>query len=269
MHALIFVVAAPLMSFGEIAVDERRGTAPRPTRSAILGVIAAALGWDRADARQQALSDGYDVAMRVDRPGRLLADYHTVQAPPTSAVRRRAGGRPATRAEELAVGDLGTKLTRRDYLVDAAFTVMVVARPSAPASLDAVAAALERPRWRLSAGRRACPLGLPPAPRLVDAPTVAAAFAAYDLAEDDAGEVWPRAQRGNREDPEKARRLLRRLFGIGCDRQAAVAADIGLEAELGFAATRREMRRDLAADRMRWQFARRVELVGRLAGGRG
>ncbi len=260
MQALVFVIAAPLMSFGEIAVDERRGTAPRPTRSAIIGLIAAAFGCDRADPQQQVLSAGYDVAVRVDQPGRLLADYHTVQVPPASAV-RRSGRRPATRAEELKVGDLGTKVTRRDYLTDAAFTVLMVARPSAPTPLAAIGAALERPRWRLSAGRRACPLGLPPAPRLIEASTIAEALAAYDMAENAAGEACAGRRHAA---PEPARQMLRRQLGIGCDRQAAVVADIGLQANLGFDVTRQEMRRDLAADRTRWQFARRIELVGRL-----
>jgi CRISPR system Cascade subunit CasD len=256
MEALVFTLAAPMMSFGEIAVDERRGTAPRPTRSAVLGLLAAALGLDRADPRQQALAGGYDMAVRTDRAGRLLADYHTVQVPPASAVNRAArdsGLRPATRAEEIAVGDLGTKLSRRDYLTDAAFTVLLTARDTAPVPLAALAEALERPHWRLSAGRRSCPLGLPPAPRVVVAETVAAAFASYDAAE----------------DAVPGRGALRALFrGAGNGARippAQIAADVGLEPALGFDPTRREMRRDAVADRSRWQFALRVELVGRAA----
>jgi CRISPR system Cascade subunit CasD len=256
MQALVFTFAAPMMAFGEIAVDERRGTAPRPTRSALLGLLAAALGVDRADPRQQALAIGYDMAVRTDRAGRLLADYHTVQVPPASAINKAAkqnGRRPSTRAEELAVGDLGTKLTRRDYLTDAAFTVLITARDSAPVSLSGLATALERPHWRLSAGRRSCPLGLPPAPRVVEADTVVDALAAYDRAEDDV--------------PERA--VLRSLFRsdhiwkYGDPPVAPIAADLGLEAVLGFVANRRETRRDTVADRHRWQFAPRVELVGR------
>lgn len=262
MQALVFTLAAPMMAFGEIAVDERRGTAPRPTRSAVLGLLAAALGLDRADPRQLALADGYDMAVRTDMAGRLLADYHTVQVPPTSAINKVAkqSRRPSTRAEELAVGDLGTKLTRRDYLTDAAFTVLITKRDTAPAPLPELAIALERPRWRLSAGRRSCPLGLPPAPRVIEADTVVAALAAYDQAEDGV----------------PGRAVLRSLFRSdrtwsNGDRPAApIAADLGLEAVLGFAATRRETRRDAVADRSRWQFAPRVELVGRpaIAGGR-
>lgn len=259
MEALVFTLAAPMMAFGEIAVDERRGTAPRPTRSAVLGLLAAALGLDRSDPRQLALADGYDMAVRIDRAGRRLADYHTVQVPPSSAINKAAkqlGRRPSTRAEELAVGDLGTKLTRRDYLTDAAFTVLIAARDTAPLPLVELAVALERPSWRLSAGRRSCPLGLPPAPRVVAAETVIDALAAYDDAEDGV----------------PGRAALRSLFrsqgalGKGDAPSVTIAADVGLEARLGFMPTRRETRRDAVADRSRWQFTRRVEVVGRPAG---
>lgn len=254
MKALVFTLAAPMMAFGEIAVDERRGTAPRPTRSAVLGLLAAALGLERSDPRQQALANGYDMAVRIDRPGRLLADYHTVQVPPSSAINRaerQDGRRPATRAEELAVGGLGTKLTRRDYLTDAAFTVLIAARDAAPVPLVELAAALERPHWRLSAGRRSCPLGLPPAPRVVEADTVVAALSAYDGAED---EVPGRAA---------LRWLFRSQSASRKGDAPVIAADVGLESRLGFKPTRRETRRDAVADRSRWQFVPRVELVGR------
>ena len=48
---LIIHLAAPFASFGEEAGNVRRGTADRPTRSALLGLAGAALGIDRADAR--------------------------------------------------------------------------------------------------------------------------------------------------------------------------------------------------------------------------
>lgn len=259
MQALVFTLAAPMMAFGEIAVDERRGTAPRPTRSAVLGLLAAALGLERADPRQRPFADGYDIAVRTDRAGRVLADYHTVQVPPSSAINKAAkqtGRRPATRAEELAVGDLGTKLTRRDYLTDAAFTVLIVARPVAPVPLSELAGALERPHWRLSAGRRSCPLGLPPAPRVIEADTVIGAFTAYDKGED--GSPDRAALRALFRSDRTGRHSLHPLA-------APIAADLGLEAVLGFSVSRRETRRDAIADRSRWQFAPRVELVGRPA----
>ena len=49
MRFLLFTLYAPMGSFGEIAVGERRMSWARPGRSAILGLVAAAQGVDRAD----------------------------------------------------------------------------------------------------------------------------------------------------------------------------------------------------------------------------
>ena len=87
---------APLAAMGDIAVGERRGGFDRPARSAVLGLVAAALGIDRADEEGHAALDrGYRMAQRVRARGTLVEDYHTVQAPPRTA--RRAGRRGGTR----------------------------------------------------------------------------------------------------------------------------------------------------------------------------
>ena len=55
---LAIVLAAPLASFGEEPGNAYRGTADRPTRSALIGLAGAALGIDRADgAGQKALAE--------------------------------------------------------------------------------------------------------------------------------------------------------------------------------------------------------------------
>jgi CRISPR system Cascade subunit CasD len=101
---LTFALVAPLAAFGSIAVGERRSGWDRPARSAVLGLVGACLGLDRADdAAQAALAEGYGLALLCYAPGRLLADYHTTQVP--SAQR---GKRFATRAEELASRNLNT-----------------------------------------------------------------------------------------------------------------------------------------------------------------
>jgi CRISPR system Cascade subunit CasD len=50
---LVVLIAAPLASFGEEPGNVRRGTADRPTRSALLGLAGAALGIERADQQSQ------------------------------------------------------------------------------------------------------------------------------------------------------------------------------------------------------------------------
>ncbi len=94
MTRLVVLIAAPLASFGEEPGNARRGTADRPSRSALLGLPGAALGITRDDAEgQKALRDSFLTATRTLRAGELLADFHTFQSLPTA----RAPWRPARR----------------------------------------------------------------------------------------------------------------------------------------------------------------------------
>src|SRR5689334_9905919 len=100
---LTFTLAAPLASFGSIAVGERRASSDRPAKSAILGLVAGALGIEREDNEAHAaLAHELFYAVRTENlkvrsPRRLMTDYHTAQTPPQ--VRNR---RFATRREEAA-----------------------------------------------------------------------------------------------------------------------------------------------------------------------
>ena len=97
MRFLLFTLYAPMGSFGEIAVGERRMSWARPGRSAILGLVAAAQGVERTDeTAHQRLEAGLYYAVRTDAPGRPLLDYHTAQTP-----KARKGRTFATRQEEL------------------------------------------------------------------------------------------------------------------------------------------------------------------------
>jgi CRISPR system Cascade subunit CasD len=231
---LTFALAAPLSAMGEIAVGERRGTWDRPARSAILGLIAACLGLARDDEdAHAALERGYGMALRRQRLGPLLADYHTAQVPP-----RQRGRRFATRAEELAALPLETILSRRDYHTDTLVLVGLWSRSGHRWPLSEIASALEAPHYTPYFGRKSCPLMLPLAPRLTTANDPAVALAA-------------RAESG----PEPERRI--------CDSRippvvTMSAADAG---EFGFAVHHVEIRRDSLASRRRWQFALRQDAV--------
>ena len=62
METLVFQLEAPLSSWGDVAVGEYRPTAEYPGQSAILGLLAAALGIDRLDTEgQSALQQGYRI----------------------------------------------------------------------------------------------------------------------------------------------------------------------------------------------------------------
>jgi CRISPR system Cascade subunit CasD len=164
---LIFTLSATLASFGDVAGHERRGSWTWPGRSAILGLLAAALGI-RRDGDFAAL-DALRVAVAVFETGEPLRDYHTVQTVPSAAARR-----PQSRPEALRRAGQGanTTITLRDYRSGVLFGVAVTGD-----GLPELAAALERPALQLYLGRKSCPLSAPLAPRIVAAGTPEAALA--------------------------------------------------------------------------------------------
>ncbi|WP_295542255.1 type I-E CRISPR-associated protein Cas5/CasD [uncultured Thiohalocapsa sp.] len=182
MHTFIaFRLYGPLAAWGDIAVGERRPTTDHPSKSAVLGLLAAALGIQRNDDRQHAaLANGYRFAVRVDAVGVPLRDYHTSQLAKNTARLRHL----QTRRNELADRtNLTTVLSTRDYRADALYTVCLYWRgaPDTPMPRD-LSLALLRPRFPLYLGRRACPLALPLAPRVIEAQDLPAALTAYDEA---------------------------------------------------------------------------------------
>lgn len=159
MEYLLFRLYGPLASWGEIAVGESRHSAIYPGKSALLGLVAAALGIRRdEEERQTALAAGYRFAVKVISSGHPLRDYHTAQAPDSVGkfVYR-------TRRDELVVGKerLGTILSSREYRCDALSLVAVAAEDAAPYSLHEIREALLKPRFHLYLGRKSCPVAVP------------------------------------------------------------------------------------------------------------
>src|SRR5512141_3174232 len=127
---LCFRLHGPLAAWGDIAVGGSRPSAPHASRSAVLGLVAAALGVRREDGDACAeLDRAFGFASRTDAPGALLIDYHTAQGPEEKLLRREAREarkaqrpwhRPATRRAELAFPrwELATVLSSRQYRVD-------------------------------------------------------------------------------------------------------------------------------------------------------
>ncbi len=177
---LVFRLYGPLASWGEVAVGELRSTALHPTRSALLGLLAAALGLRRDAEREHAeLARTLRFAVRVESAGVPLSDYHTAQV-----MAPRRGQAYPTRKSQLRGrrADLETILSRRDYRCDALCTVAAWQEGDVPeVELDRLASALERPVFPLYLGRKSCPPALPLCPRVLAAPSAAAAFETVDL----------------------------------------------------------------------------------------
>lgn len=135
MSTLLLRLAAPLQAWGTDSKFETRRTGREPSKSGVVGLLAAALGIRRDGdlSRLNALRFG----VRVDREGCVIRDYHTA------------------RSEKAAY------ITNRYYLSDAVFLVGLECGDEA--FLCELSDALNHPAFPLFLGRRACP----PTPRLV------------------------------------------------------------------------------------------------------
>lgn len=166
---LVFQLYAPLASWGEEAVGEVRHTATLPTRSAILGLLAAALGISRdEEARLNQFNRQYHIAIRpLSSQERWLSDYHTVSMPRENKKRRYY-----TRRDELtqAPDEINTIVSQREYRCDGYWHVAISAASEASTSLETLRDALLAPHYPLYLGRKSCPLALPLSPRLIDGP---------------------------------------------------------------------------------------------------
>lgn len=166
MAYLLFRLYGPLASWGEIAVGETRHSAHYPGRSAIVGLLAAALGIKRSETeKQQALQQSCTIAVEACSHGSLLRDYHTAQVP-------KSGGNffYRTRRDELIIGKprLGTILSSREYRQDALVVVALKAQPDAQYSLQTIKTRLSRPKYHLYLGRKSCVPAAPLDPRIDD-----------------------------------------------------------------------------------------------------
>jgi CRISPR system Cascade subunit CasD len=180
---LAFRLYAPLASWGDVAVGEYRPSLSYPGRSALLGLLGAALGVRRdQESVLAAMSKAYGVAVAVYRSGTLLRDYHTSQVPSAKDLKKRP---QRTRGDELAVpkSELNTILSTRDYRQDALSVVLMwIKAEPAPHTLNGLRAALLQPRFTLYLGRKSCPPACPLQPQIVRATSLCDALAITQFA---------------------------------------------------------------------------------------
>lgn len=243
---LLLRLYGPLASWGEIAVGESRHSAVHPSRSALLGLLGAALGVERHDdTGQLALTQGYRFGIKLVCVGTPLRDYHTVQVgvPPRKFQFR-------SRRQELAADKVETILSTREYRCDSLAVVAVEAAAGAPVDLAGLREALCRPRFTLYLGRKSCPLALPLMPQVIAAPSLREALDGVELPSlmglldvCQPKQVWP-----NRGD--------RQAFRLG---QTRYYWEDGMQA--GMQPSFDTWRHDQPLSRRRWQFSPRREWV--------
>lgn len=256
---LIFELYGPLAAWGDIAVGETRPSAMTPTKSAVLGLVAAALGLRRPDtarteaeraeweSRHIALAEGYGMAVKMETLGLPLSDYHTAQVPSSGSGRNHKDF--STRLDELTHGhksDLNTILSRREYRQDAFSTVAIWARANAPYTLSDFRRALLEPCFMLYLGRKSCPLALPLQPEVRSAEAVEDALVAR-VAEASGDVGWIKLH--TRFQPSIP------LLLWDCDAESRLSPEQTVT------------RRDATLSRRRWQFTVRDEHQAHLGQG--
>ena len=128
---LVLRLAAPLQSGGTSSRFVRRGTDRAPSRSGIIGLLAAASGIRRTDPLEDLLS--LRIGVRVDQSGQLERDFQTART---------------------SDGAHSMPLSYRFYLADAVFLAAIEGDESLVHGLHD---ALRRPVYPVFLGRKSCP----------------------------------------------------------------------------------------------------------------
>lgn len=168
---LTMLLAGPLQSWGEASRHMTRSTLTHPSKSGIIGLLAAALGRGRGDDISDLAALRFGV--RIDQPGQLLVDFHTVSGASQDLLKPSRQRLPRADGGSLKPGE-STKVTRRYYLADARF---VAAVQGGSGFLAGAWDALARPRYPLYLGRRSCPPACPVRLRLLPSTTLEEALA--------------------------------------------------------------------------------------------
>jgi CRISPR system Cascade subunit CasD len=129
--ALLLRLAAPMQSWGTSSRFTRRGTDRTPSKSAVIGLLAAAEGRRRTESIEHLLDLTF--AVRTEQAGRVERDFQTA----------------ARRGERTPVS-----ISTRHYLSDAVFLAAVEGDADL---LEGLLEAVRRPRFPLFLGRRSCP----------------------------------------------------------------------------------------------------------------
>jgi CRISPR system Cascade subunit CasD len=202
MTVLLMRLTGPMQSWGTQSRFTTRDTGLEPSKSGVIGLLCAALGFPRSASELDVAGRtirmvelaALSMGVRVDREGTLARDFHT------------AGGGTLTGKHDgphygvvKASGAKGTAVvSTRYYLADADF---LVALGGEAAVLERLHAALQNPVWPLSLGRKSFVPGEPVwilNGGLTDADCVEAALRTHE---------WKRPERAW-EKPDRLRLVL-------------------------------------------------------------
>ncbi|OYY75409.1 MAG: type I-E CRISPR-associated protein Cas5/CasD [Gammaproteobacteria bacterium 28-57-27] len=141
MPTLLLRLAGPMQSWGTTSRFDQRDTGKEPSKSGVIGLLAAALGIDRENWIDLEPLTHLAMGVRHDRLGVLKRDYQTAGCAATDKMRRADG----------SLSEDGVT-SQRHYLADAVFLVALEGRDRS--LLEHAHAALNNPVWPLALGRK-------------------------------------------------------------------------------------------------------------------
>lgn len=168
MSTLLLRLAGPMQAWGTESQFEIRKTNREPTKSGIIGLLAAAMGLRRDEPLDQLAQLHFGV--RVDREGVLLRDFHMVH------------------------GEKSSYLTTRYYLSDAVFLVGVSSEDES--FMQQLQDGVTHPVFPLFLGRRSCP------------PEGRVCLGLRDLPLEEALRAEPLLDQAGRDQPDRVRIIL-------------------------------------------------------------
>ena len=142
MATLLLRLAAPLQAWGIDSKFDTRKTGRVPSKSGVIGLLAAALGYKRYETDKLASLNDLSFGVRTDREGKLLRDFHMAHS-----IEKDKNNEYKYQC-----------LTQRYYLSDAVF---LAGFEGGREKLEEIASALSSPVFPLFLGRRSCPPTLP------------------------------------------------------------------------------------------------------------
>lgn len=128
---LLLRFSAPMQAWGTVTQKSIYNTNEFPTRSGIVGILAASKGYDRYHSLDE--FEKFRIGIRVDRQGEVLEDY-------------QLSGTQWLESKD-------RKVSTRRYLTDAVFLVGIEGEKK---DLEALAKSIKKPVFPLFFGRKNC-----------------------------------------------------------------------------------------------------------------
>lgn len=146
MKTILLKLKGPMQSWGTSSHFETRTTDYYPSKSAVIGIIAASFGYKRDnDEKIQKLNE-LNFAIRIDQPGVLAKDYHIATKYKVNIDKKY----------KISVAFDRNYVTNRYYMEDAIFVVAI--SHADDQWIDSIYHALQNPYFTPFMGRRSCPL---------------------------------------------------------------------------------------------------------------